>query len=136
MGIFHDVPETFTTDIPSPIKDKIEGFRAMTERYELEMMEKHVYSHVSSKVADDLRRIMVEDGSNSKFKCLLKGADYVSALSEICRQLEAGTKDKSFFKAVELHKNKLLNSDKVEITPNVEDFINQLISFANSLNPY
>ncbi len=50
MGIFHDVPETFTTDIPSPIKDKIPGFRKLTEQYEMQMMEKHVYSHVPAKL--------------------------------------------------------------------------------------
>lgn len=40
MGIFHDIPETYTRDIPSPIKDSIPNFRKITEAYELEMMRK------------------------------------------------------------------------------------------------
>ncbi len=79
---------------------------------------------------------MFEDEKNSELKCLMKGADYISALSEICRQMEAGTKDKSFFKAVELHRDKLFYSDNVEITPDIAKFVERLASFANSLNPY
>ena len=42
MGIYHDIAETWTKDIPSPIKDKIEGFRKATETYELRMIKKHI----------------------------------------------------------------------------------------------
>ncbi len=130
MGIFHDVPETFTTDIPSPIKDKIPGFRKLTEQYEMQMMEKHVYSRVYPRIASDIQRIMFEEGENAKYKRLMKGADYTSAVSEICRQLEAGSRDKSFFKAMRLHKEKLFNSDSVELTPTVKEFLKQIIDDA------
>ena len=38
IGIFHDVAETFTRDIPSPVKNGIKGFREATEKYELKKM--------------------------------------------------------------------------------------------------
>src|SRR5699024_6542242 len=34
MGIFHDLAEVWTSDVPSPIKDRIPGFRPATEEYE------------------------------------------------------------------------------------------------------
>ena len=48
MGILHDVAETWTTDIPSPIKDRILGFRKATEEYEIKMLEQELYNIVPS----------------------------------------------------------------------------------------
>ena len=31
MGIYHDIAETWTTDVPSPIKDRVAGLRKGTE---------------------------------------------------------------------------------------------------------
>lgn len=39
MGIFHDFPEKWTGDMPSPIKDAIPGLREATEAFENQVME-------------------------------------------------------------------------------------------------
>ena len=133
MGIFHDVAEEFTHDIPSPIKDKIPGFRKLTEEYELQMMEKHIYPFVSKEVAIALREIMFESEENAKFKKLMKGADYMSAASEIWRQLKAGTRDDSFVRAFRGQVSKF-ETGVAEITPSTEELLGKMVKFANSLN--
>lgn len=130
MGIFHDVPEAFTRDIPSPIKDKIPGFRELTEKYELQMMEKHVYPYISENAANALKEVMFEDEQNAKFKRLMKGADYMSAVSEIWRQLKAGTIDNWFFEALRGHVKKF-EKGIAELTPNTKELLNWMVEFAN-----
>lgn len=133
MGIFHDVPEAFTRDIPSPIKDKISGFRDLTEKYELLMMEKHVYPFISKESADKLRAIMFEDTDNAQYKKLMKGADYMSAISEIWRQLKAGSRDDSIVVSMNKHQEKFL-SGKAEYTETTKELLEWMLKFANGLN--
>ena len=130
MGIFHDVPEAFTRDIPSPIKDKIPGFRELTEKYELQMMEKYVYPFVSEAAANALKSVMFESEDNAGSKKLMKGADYMSAVSEIWRQLKAGTIDDSFFDALRGHVKKF-ESGIAELTPNTKKLLDWMVEFAN-----
>lgn len=132
MGIFHDVPEAFTRDIPSPIKDKIPGFRALTEKYELQMMEKYVYPFVSEAVETKLKQIMFEDEINLNYKTLMKGADYMSAVSEIWRQLKAGTRDEAFLAAMNGHTEKFM-SGIAEFTPNTRILYDDMLAYANNL---
>lgn len=133
MGIFHDIPEAFTKDIPSPIKDKIPGFRELTERYELCMMEQHVYPFVPEETAKALKDIMFEDVDNAEFKTLMKGADYMSAVSEIWRQLKAGTRDDSFVDAISGHQQKF-QTGVAEITPSTERLLHEIVTYAEKLD--
>jgi len=100
MGIFHDVAETWTKDIPSPIKDRIPGFRKATEEYELKNLEKHMYSKVPGYMAEALKSVMMEDASNKALKKKLKDADYLSADAECYRNLLSGSRDTYFCGAI------------------------------------
>ena len=133
MGIFHDVPEAFTKDIPSPIKDKIPGFRKLTEIYELKMMEKNVYPFVSEVCVKALKGIMFEESDNADFKALMKGADYMSAISEIWRQLKAGTRDEAFINAIMSQKEKF-DTGVAKITPNIKMLLGEMVNYATRLN--
>ena len=134
MGIFHDVPEAFTKDIPSPIKDRIPRFRELTEKYELKMMEKFVYPLVSEEVEDALRDVMFEDEDNACYKKLMKGADYISAVSELYRQLKAGSRDENFVDAMNLHKQRFEDAEVTQLTPSTEKLLKWMVDYANSLN--
>jgi len=133
LGVFHDVPETFTRDIPSPVKDKISGFRELTEKYELLQMDKEVYPFVSEHMKKALKEVMFEDSENGSFKSLMKGADYMSAVIEIWRQLKAGTRDDSFITAIIGHGEKF-DSGIAEITPLAREIFNKIMKYANKLN--
>lgn len=132
MGIFHDIPEAFTRDIPSPIKDKVPGFRELTEKYEMLMMEKKVYPLLPAETVVELKKVMFESEENRKFKKLMKGADYISAVSEIWRQLKAGTLDDSFFEALRGHVKKF-NSGIAELTPSTNELLQEIVNFAKKL---
>lgn len=88
IGIFHDVAEAFTRDIPSPIKDRIPGFREATEKYELFCMEEYFYPLLSDVSKAAVKSVMLESKENEEYKKIIKGADYLSAATEIWRQFE------------------------------------------------
>lgn len=132
MGIFHDIPEAFTRDIPSPIKDRIPGFRELTEKYELQTMEKYVYSFFSENVTNALKDIMMESNQNSLYKALMKGADYMSAVSEIWRQLKSGSRDEVFVSAIAGHKEKF-DTGIAELTDSTKKLYDVILQYAESL---
>ncbi|MGN1301897.1 MAG: YfbR-like 5'-deoxynucleotidase [Clostridia bacterium] len=91
MGIFHDFPECWTGDMPSPIKDSLPGLRKATEEFENLVMEKNVYSHLPTYMADALRSVMLEDEENTQYKSFLKKSDNFSAYVECWREIDAGS---------------------------------------------
>jgi 5'-deoxynucleotidase YfbR-like HD superfamily hydrolase len=133
MGIFHDVAETWTTDIPSPIKDRIKGFREATEQYELSKLESELYKQVPDFLAKKLQEVMFETEANKECKKLIKGADYLSADSECWRQMVAGSRDKYFRIAIEgrLEKIKACN---VLLTPECGELFNYFLDCAKKMN--
>jgi len=116
MGIFHDIAETWTKDIPSPIKDRIPGFREATEKFELEMLELKFYRVIPDFLAESIKKVMLEEPENEQYKKSLKGADYLSADSECWRQYVAGSKDKYFAKAVNDRQQKI-DEGVITLTP-------------------
>ena len=112
MGIFHDLAEVWTSDVPSPIKDRIPGFRAATETYEALVLERFLYSRVPEFLAKKIRSVMFEEESNSSYHGLMKAADYLSADSECWRQYLAGSRDPYFLKPGITGYDEKLNSGK------------------------
>ena len=112
MGIFHDLAEVWTSDVPSPIKDRIPGFRAATETYEALVLERFLYSRVPEFLAKKIRSVMFEEESNSSYHGLMKSADYLSADSECWRQYLAGSRDPYFYNPGITGYDEKLNSGK------------------------
>ena len=96
LGIFHDLAEVWTSDVPSPIKDRIPGFRAATEKYEALVLERYLYNKIPKFMAEKIRLVMFEEEANSSYYKLMKAADYLSADSECWRQYVAGSRDLYF----------------------------------------
>ena len=115
------------------MKDSIPNFRKITEAYELEMMRKNMYPFVSKKGREALENVMFETSENASFKALIKGADYMSAIAEIWRQLKAGTRDEDFVRAMGGHFPKF-KAGLAEFTPGTEKFAYKMFSYAQSLN--
>ena len=100
MGIWHDVAETWTKDIPSPIKDRIEGYRKATEAFELKKMQENAYSVLPKYLSDAIKDMMFEEEENILYKLKVKAADYLSAASECWRNIFGGTRDAYFSEAI------------------------------------
>lgn len=111
IGVFHDVPETFTGDMPSPVKDAIPGLRKATEFFELEMMEEHIYSKLPGYLSEAIHMVMMEEYEQEEYKPLIKQADWLSADFECLRQIIAGSRDKYF---VEVLKRDLSEEGKFD----------------------
>lgn len=101
MGIFHDFPEKWTGDMPSPIKDSINGLRTATEEFEKEVMEKYVYARLPAYQKRALKGIMLEDEINASFKKFFKKSDNYSAFIECWRELDSGSHHKYYFDVIE-----------------------------------
>jgi len=93
-GLFHDLPERWTGDMASPVKDAIRGLRPATEKFEAAMMEKNVYNVLSSSQAFSIKKIL--EDADKKYKTIVKGADYASAAMECYRNIMCGSRDKYF----------------------------------------
>ena len=107
MGIFHDFPEKWTGDMPSPIKDSIKGLREATEEFENEVMEQNVYSHLPYYQEAALRDVMLEDKNNAQLKKFSKISDNFSAFVECWRELDAGSRHQYYVTVLEKdYKNK------------------------------
>lgn len=133
LGIFHDVAETYTKDIPATIKDELSGFRNMVEQYEQKMLDTYFYPKLSKTAQKAVKSVMFETEENSKYKTLIKGADYISAVSEIWRQFKSGTRDHAFIDAMEHHKRKFENSEITKLTSSFKEFYEWLQEYAESL---
>lgn len=96
IGIWHDIAEAWTKDIPSPTKDAFVGFRDASEEFELECLQKYIYDLVAPHIRDAIKAVMLEEAANKEYKALMKAADYLSADSECWRQLVAGSRDEYF----------------------------------------
>lgn len=63
-ALFHDLPETLTRDIISPIKRGIEGLSELIKDYEQEQMEKVIYPLIPDQISDELRLFIRYEFSN------------------------------------------------------------------------
>ncbi len=98
-GLFHDLPERWTGDMASPVKNAIEGLREATELYEELKMEEHVYKVLPECQAVAIKQVMNEAGK--KYKKTVKSADYASAAMECFRNIMCGSRDKYFSNVIE-----------------------------------
>ena len=106
LGLFHDLGELLTKDMPSSTKDGIDGYRDASEIVEEELMEEELYPRFPKHLADELRQQNFELPINSKFTKIVKGADYLSAASEIDRQVNSGSRYSGYLMALLKHEDK------------------------------
>ena len=103
VGLFHDVSELWTDDIPTPCKDYIKGeydktLRPLTEQLEREALEENFYKALPEKVSKYFKEnIMLEDLSDEEFHKFLKKADYFSADCEVYWMIYQGSNNRLFF---------------------------------------
>lgn len=118
-GLFHDLPERWTGDMASPVKNAVPGLRSATEKYEDFMMEKHVYSVLPQCQSSAIRQVMEDAGK--KFKKTIKGADYASAAMECFRNIMCGSRDRYFVNVIDGY-----YKDKDMFTPVFSELIEKI----------
>lgn len=133
LGCFHDVPEAWTKDIPSSIKDRIPSFRRATEEYEMRKVQEKMYDCMPTFLPVKIRKVMFEEEVNRKFKVPMKGADYLSASSEIWRIYKSGSRDEYFVGAIQRFDEKL-RKGTAELPPVAMQLHRYFLKYAESLN--
>lgn len=96
IGIFHDIAEKWTGDMPSPVKDSIKGLRQATEEFEREVLEEYVYSNLPDYLVKAIQEVMLEDKRTASLKAFSKKSDNFSAFVECWRELDAGSRHKYY----------------------------------------
>ncbi len=133
MGIFHDVAEAWTTDLPSPIKDYIKGLRGACELFEDKVLEDNIYSKVPKFLADKIHEVMFEESQNIvQHKALIKGADYLSADTECWLQYQLGSRDPYFIGSLMRRKKGIANGS-VALTPLCGQLRHYFLKFSRDL---
>lgn len=126
VGLFHDCPEAWTKDMPSPIKDSIDGFRDAVGAYENYVMQENVYCILFDYSRVKFQSVMMEDASNKDIHAFIKGADYLDASMECFRNITAGSRDYNFYRAFHDLQSKIKNH-KVIVTPEAQKFYYSLM---------
>lgn len=134
MGIFHDIAEAWTTDLPSPIKDYIKDLRDACELYEAKVLEENIYNKVPEFLSKKIHEVMFEEPENVKdHKAIIKGADYLSADSECWLQYQLGSRDPYFWGAL-LRRDTGISNGSVALTPLCGELRQYFIEFCKKLN--
>ena len=126
IGMFHDIPEGWTKDIPSPIKDRIKGFRDADEAYELKVVKENLYSVLPDSIKAATKAVMMEGDENADVKPFMKGADYMSATSECLWMLIGGTRDYNFYRAAHDLQPKI-EDGRVVVTPEAQKYYRSIL---------
>jgi 5'-deoxynucleotidase YfbR-like HD superfamily hydrolase len=102
VGLYHDIPELWTDDIPSICKNEIgresdQNLRPATEELEREVLEEHFYPVFPSNVREYLKKnIMLEELNDKYLHKLLKMADYLSADFECYWMIIQGSENRLY----------------------------------------
>lgn len=135
-GDIHDFPEMITTDMPSPSKKLIPGFRDKIDEYEAIVMHEEIYQRIPQYQADFLIKHGMEEPHNAHIKPNLKGADYLAASDECVIKLRGGARDYNFWRAASDFK-KDIESGRVVITPHANEFYEKyILAEAERMRPY
>lgn len=134
MGVYHDIAEAWTTDIPSDIKDRITGFREATEIFEDRKLQENVYNVIPEFLQAKIKEVMFEEEDNLQYKKLMKGADYLSADSECWRQFVAGSRETYFLKSPIMgFEMQLLAGYNAKLPPLARELHNKFMKYAEQI---
>lgn len=129
VGLFHDLPEIWTDDIPSPCKDSIRlvggrVLRPLTEEFERVSLVKYFYPKLNPQVAEYCRRcIMFEQIHDKDLHDLIKKADYFSADYELWWNIVCGSRNVKFY---DILKSSVAKNRTPATTKVLEDMVEQL----------
>ena len=133
QGIWHDVPERWTGDFPSPIKKRIKGLRSVLKVYEEKMLEEKFYTVLPDFISDRIRILLAKEEEDPEFNQFFKGADYLSADSECWRFYKTGSRDEYFFKIAITNFQKELDAGIYKLSPTCYQLHRYFYEYAENL---
>ena len=89
MGVYHDMPEIITGDMPTPVKYYNPEIRRAFGEIE-KNTEKSLVDALPEYLRGEYRELICSDGSDKQLQKLLKAADKISALIKCTEEKRAG----------------------------------------------
>ncbi len=128
LGLYHDMPEIITGDMPTPVKYHSEALHS-----EFKHVEEIACESLLSMLPDDMKKVyrpffFKQDGDEYLWK-IVKAADKISALIKCIEEINAGNNE--FRQACESTKKAIEKMDMPEVNTFMEDFLG---SFSLSLD--
>lgn len=93
--------------MPSPVKDKIDGLREATEKFELAMIDEKVYQKLVIHLSKAMKWIMMEEKEQKELKGIVKEGDSTSAIFECLRNQTGGSREPYFQGVIDRQREKL-----------------------------
>lgn len=119
-GLYHDMPEIITGDMPTPVK-----YYNDTMRSQFALIEKNASEHLLGMLPDDLRpyyeEALLPDGEKEYLWKIVKAADKISALIKCIEEEKAGNRE--FRQAYESTLESINNMHMEEVDSFMSDFI-------------
>ena len=99
VGLYHDIAEIWTGDIPMPLKTSIPNLRPRIIELELNILDKNVFPLLPEWLITDFKGVMIELVSTKK-QSQCKQGDSLAAYIEAATQLANNTGDNHYKKVV------------------------------------
>lgn len=120
LALFHDVSETITGDLPTPVKYFNSDISASYKQVENIALEK-LLTMLPDDMREDYRGILIPDSENKEEMKLVKAADKLSALLKCVEEESAGNGEFALAKQSTLKAIEELNMP--EVNEFIEDFL-------------
>lgn len=122
-GLFHDIAEIWTDDIPSPAKDGM-GIRKYVEEQEEIAIEQKNYAQMPENVVKYFKKyVMLENGATEQERDFYKAADYFSADLEVWWNVREGASSIRLLRILKRSKNSLRSPAQLV---NIQYFLQEL----------
>ena len=92
LALYHDMPEVFTGDLPTPVKYANQALRQCYAELENQATEQLI-DRLPTELQAEYEKILDSDASDMETKKLIKGADKLCALIKCIEEEKSGNKD-------------------------------------------
>lgn len=120
LGLYHDVSEVITGDMPTPIKYHSPTITQAYKAVEAEA-EREILSYLPSKLQTDYQHLLLHEHANPEHTELVKYADMISAYLKCQAELDAGNKE--FQSASRQIEKRIRNTEAPELHYFMEHFV-------------
>ncbi len=120
LGLYHDMPETLTGDMPTPVKYYSEEVRLAYKTVE-DTACKSLVAMLPEEFRDAFEPMLIQQEGDEELWKLVKAADKISALIKCIEEKKAGNSE--FVKAAESTRNSIKKLSLPEAEIFVEEFL-------------
>ena len=92
LALYHDMPEVFTGDLPTPVKYANQALRQCYAELENQATEQLI-DRLPTELQAEYEKILESDAFDAETKKLIKGADKLCALIKCIEEEKSGNKD-------------------------------------------